>query len=132
MYDKDPIREMGIYVLVELQNSAEIRRKGIPADLGQIERYFQMLKSFDAGVLSAADAAPYLRDWVEGHKKKVKFVLENRHKLPPNMGVSDGVDLLHTLERISKLSDDEIIEALELTKPTLTQILEEYEQARLA
>lgn len=128
MYDTDPVREMGIYVLVELSHGAESKKIGLKVDNGLNEGYYQMLKSFDEGILSSSDIVPRLKDWIEGHKNTIRKLLQK--PLPHNMKKPEGKELLDTLEIISTLSDSEISEALELTKPTLTQILQEFEQAR--
>ena len=42
----------------------------------------------------------------------------------------DGAKVLRTLEEISDATDEEIIEALEIAKPTIPELLMEFESVR--
>lgn len=128
-------RELGIYLLNEVQDSIFLQkynrilpkvRMVTPED----EDYLRFT-AMSQGMENPTDLVPYVRNKIRSHKRIVERMIRDDDTISPD-DRQDGIKMLETLTKLSDVTDKEIVEALELARPTLAEIIKEFEQARFS
>ena len=120
--------QLAFYLLVDFQCGTEYLRqtprlKWEELRVSAEDEDYLRFKSLTQSLAEPKDLVQYIKDRIRNHRKNVEVIL----KIKPD---PEGVKVLKTLEEISDATDEEIIEALEIAKPTIPELLIEFESER--
>lgn len=120
--------QLAFYLLVDFQCGTEylkqtpkLNREALRV-AAEDEDYLR-LKSLTQSLAEPKDLIPYVKKRIVTHRANVEIAMQ----IKPDQ---DGAKVLRTLEEISDATDEEIIEALEIAKPTIPELLMEFESVR--
>ena len=125
---KNKPEQLAFYLLVDFQCGTEylrqtpqLHRKSLKV-AAEDEDYLRF-KSLTQSLAEPKDLVTYVKDRIRIHRANVETMLKINSD-------PEGVKVLKTLEEISDATDEEIIEALEIAKPTIPELLIEFESER--